>query len=73
VLAPGGALRMLEHVRRSSRLGGWWQDLTTPLWKRLTGGCHLNRTTEATVEGAGFTISERRANGTMRRFVATPR
>jgi SAM-dependent methyltransferase len=72
VLAPNGRLRMLEHVRSTSRLGGWWQDLIQPLWTRASGGCHPNRHTEAAVEAAGFVIEAegRRSRGTLRRFVA---
>ncbi len=73
VLAPGGVLRMLEHVRSEGRLGGAFADLIQPVWTKVAGGCHPNRRTEATVEAAGFELSERRANGSMRRFVATPR
>src|SRR5215813_1434612 len=75
VLRPGGALRMLEHVRArgalKARLQDWWQ----PLWTRLSGGCHPNRDTERTVEAAGFGIDldTHRASGDMRRFVARPR
>ncbi|RMH18129.1 MAG: class I SAM-dependent methyltransferase [Acidobacteria bacterium] len=74
VLAPGGTLRMLEHVRLRSRLGGRLQDLIQPLWTRLTGGCHPNRDTEATVRAAGFVVDpkSRRARGTMRLFSARP-
>lgn len=72
VLAPGGTLRMLEHVRATGRLKARFQDRWQPLWTRLTGGCHPNRETERTVEAAGFRIdvSTRQAKGDMRRFVA---
>lgn len=73
VLAAGGEVRMLEHVRSEGRLQGWWQDRVQPLWTRVAGGCHPNRRTEAAVEAAGFTLAERRASGTMRRFVARRR
>ncbi len=72
VLAPGGQLRMLEHVRSESRLGGWWDDTIQPLWTVVAGGCHPNRRTEQVVGASGFAIAERRARGSMRRFVATP-
>lgn len=72
VLAPTGTLRMLEHVRETARFAARVQDFIAPAWKRLTGGCHLNRDTEETVRRAGFALSEVRASGTMRRFVATP-
>jgi ubiquinone/menaquinone biosynthesis C-methylase UbiE len=71
VLAAGGALRMMEHVRGEG-LRGKWQDFTQPAWTLVAGGCRNNRETERTVEAAGFTIDlgERRVSGTLRRFVA---
>jgi ubiquinone/menaquinone biosynthesis C-methylase UbiE len=73
VLAPAGTLRMIEHVRSETTVGGAFDDLIQPVWTKVAGGCHPNRRTEATVEAAGFELSERRANGSMRRFVATPK
>ena len=75
VLRPHGTLRMLEHVRATRGLKARVQDRWQPLWTRITGGCHWNRDTEATVARAGFGIDadERRARGDMRRFVARPR
>jgi ubiquinone/menaquinone biosynthesis C-methylase UbiE len=72
VLRPRGMLRMLEHVRSSSRLIGRLQDLAQPAWTRCTGGCHPNRSTEATLAESGFRTTTR-ANGrrTLRRLVAT--
>ena len=72
VLAPGGKLRMLEHVRSRSPRGARWQDFIQPLWTRVAGGCHPNRDTEAAVIAAGFTIGERRERDNMRRLLATP-
>jgi ubiquinone/menaquinone biosynthesis C-methylase UbiE len=75
VLRPGGALRMLEHVRATGGLKARVQDRWQPFWTRLTGGCHWNRDTERTVETSGFAIDSatRRARGDLRRFVARPR
>ncbi|MEH6382032.1 MAG: class I SAM-dependent methyltransferase, partial [Dietzia cercidiphylli] len=42
VLAPGGELRLLEHVRAAGRLGRV-ADRITPVWSRLGGGCRPNR------------------------------
>jgi ubiquinone/menaquinone biosynthesis C-methylase UbiE len=74
VLAPGGVLRMMEHVRSRSALGGRVQDLVQPAWTRLAGGCHPNRETERSVEAAGFRIEDagRRAARSLRRFEAVP-
>jgi ubiquinone/menaquinone biosynthesis C-methylase UbiE len=57
VLAPGGRLVLLEHVRGSGGLARW-QDRLTPLWRHLAAGCHLNRETRAAVERAGFTVTD---------------
>jgi ubiquinone/menaquinone biosynthesis C-methylase UbiE len=72
-LKSQGTVRMLEHVRSTSEIGGKIQDFLQPAWTRLAGGCHNNRDTEATVNNAGFDIHDQRAKGTMRRFVAKPR
>lgn len=74
VLRAGGELRMLEHVRATKPLAARMQDLVQPLWTRVTGGCHPNRDTEASVESAGLEIQAegRRAKKNMRRFAARP-
>lgn len=46
VLRPGGEFRFLEHVRGEGSLGVV-HDLATPGWRRVAGGCHLNRETDA--------------------------
>lgn len=74
VLAPGGALRMMEHVRSTGALAARVQDLVQPAWTWIAGGCHPNRDTERNVERAGFRIEDegRRASRSLRRFQATP-
>lgn len=74
VLAAGGTLRLLEHVRATAAWHARLQDLVQPLWTRFTGGCRPNRDTEAAVGGAEFRVdgASRRASGTMRRLVARP-
>jgi ubiquinone/menaquinone biosynthesis C-methylase UbiE len=73
VLAPGGTLRMIEHVRPDG-LAGRLADLLQPPWTLIAGGCHPNRRTEETVTRAGFVIdpATRRTTRTLRRFVARP-
>ena len=34
-----------------------WQDRLTPAWKRVGGGCHLNRKIDELIEAAGFQIT----------------
>jgi ubiquinone/menaquinone biosynthesis C-methylase UbiE len=54
VLKPGGRLLFVEHGRAPDANVRWWQDRLNPAWKRLGGGCHLNRAIETLIEGAGF-------------------
>ncbi len=57
VLAPGGRLIFMEHVaadNRPDRLK--WQQRLEPLWKRISGGCHLTRRTEQAIADGGFHI-----------------
>jgi ubiquinone/menaquinone biosynthesis C-methylase UbiE len=44
VLKPGGRLLFVEHGRAPEPRVRWWQDHLSPVWKRFSGGCHLNRT-----------------------------
>lgn len=55
-IAPQGRLRLLEHVRFDSPVLGRFQDWLTPLWRRLAGGCHLNRRTAEAVVRSGFAL-----------------
>lgn len=56
VLAPGGELRFYEHVRSTGRGRGLVQDVITPLWSWVAGGCHPNRDTATDLTASGFTI-----------------
>ena len=59
VLAPGGMVHLLEHVRSPVPLLGRFQDLITPVWSAVCGGCHPNRDTVRTVEAAGLRVVRR--------------
>jgi ubiquinone/menaquinone biosynthesis C-methylase UbiE len=65
VLRPGGRLLFVEHGRADDTNVRWWQDKLTPLWKRIGGGCHLNRAIATLIKGAGFRF-ERLDTGYMR-------
>jgi len=56
VLKPGGRLLFVEHGLSPDAGVRRWQDRLTPLWKRLGGGCHLNRGIADLIEKAGFRI-----------------
>ena len=45
VLAPGGRLLFLEHVRSDDPRIAKWQDRIAPLWRKCGHGCNLNRKT----------------------------
>lgn len=65
VLKPGGRLLFVEHGRASDLGVCRWQDCLTPLWRRVSGGCHLNRAIGELIESAGFRI-DRLETGYMR-------
>ena len=56
VLKPGGKLLFCEHGRAPDRRVENWQNRLTPVWKRLAGGCHLNRPIAELIQEAGFVI-----------------
>lgn len=56
VLRSGGELRLLEHVRMERRHAAWTQEKVTPVWKRLAGGCHLDRDTLGLVRRSGLSV-----------------
>jgi ubiquinone/menaquinone biosynthesis C-methylase UbiE len=58
VLRTDGRLIFVEHGRSSDTAVARWQDRLTPLWKRFTGGCHLNRRIDELVSAAGFQITQ---------------
>lgn len=65
VLKTDGRLLFVEHGRSPDANVCRWQNRLTPLWKRIGGGCHLNRAIEELIKGAGFRI-ERMDTGYMR-------
>jgi ubiquinone/menaquinone biosynthesis C-methylase UbiE len=58
VLKPSGRLLFVEHTRSIQPVTKLVQDALTPLWKKLGGGCHLNRAAVELVERAGFRVRE---------------
>ena len=60
VLKPSGTLIFVEHGLSTDTRIGKWQNRLTPVWRRFTGGCHLNRKMDDLLRDAGFTIEELR-------------
>ena len=58
VLKPGGELIFCEHGAAPDESVRRCQDRVNPIWKRLAGGCELNRPIPALIEEAGFRIGD---------------
>lgn len=54
VLKPSGQFVFVEHGRAPEENVRRWQNRLNPVWKRIGGGCHLNRPIRALIEDAGF-------------------
>lgn len=54
VLKPGGVLLFVEHGRAPEPSVARWQDRLDPVWRRIAGGCHLNRKIDDLIAGSGF-------------------
>ena len=57
VLAPGGQLLFMEHVRSDDARAARWQDRLNWLQNLTDHGCNCNRPTVASIERAGFSIA----------------
>jgi len=57
VLKPGGQLLFCEHGLSPDTSIRRWQNRITPLWRRLGGGCHLNRDIPDLIRKGGFEIT----------------
>lgn len=58
VLKPAGRLLFVEHGLAPDKNIEWWQNKLTPLWRHISGGCHLNRKTDDLICAAGFRIEK---------------
>ena len=58
VLAPGGQLLFLEHVRSHDDGLAKWQDRLEGPWRFLADGCRCNRDTVSAIGAAGFQLGE---------------
>jgi ubiquinone/menaquinone biosynthesis C-methylase UbiE len=56
VLKPGGRLLFCEHGRAPDNSVSRWQNRLNPGWRRLAGGCNLNRDIPQLIRSAGFRI-----------------
>lgn len=58
VLRPDGELFFVEHGLARDPAPRRWQRWLTPLWRRIGGGCHLDRDIAAILRDSGFRIDE---------------
>jgi ubiquinone/menaquinone biosynthesis C-methylase UbiE len=56
VLKADGRLVFAEHGRAPEARVAGWQNALTPVWKRIGGGCHLNRPIDQLIAAAGFRV-----------------
>jgi len=57
VLNPEDQLLFVEHGLAPEPSVQRWQNRLTPLWKKIGGGCHLNRPISSLIESSGFHIT----------------
>jgi SAM-dependent methyltransferase len=58
VLRPGGSLLFCEHGLAPDDGVAKWQGRINPLWRRMAGGCNLNRDIPALLDGGGFSVAD---------------
>jgi hypothetical protein len=56
VLRTSGHFIFIEQRRSENAKVMAWQDRMTPIWKSISGGCHLNRKMDEVIFSAGFRI-----------------
>jgi ubiquinone/menaquinone biosynthesis C-methylase UbiE len=56
-LKPGGRLLFVEHGLSPEPRIARWQHWLTPCWKRIGGGCHLDRNIDVLIATAGFQVN----------------
>lgn len=54
VLKPGGRLIFCEHGAAPDPGVRRWQDRVNPVWKKVCGGCNINRPMDRLLESSGF-------------------
>ena len=57
-LKPGGKVYFCEHGLAPDERVAKWQNRVNPIWKKVFGGCHINRDTTGLLTEAGFKLDE---------------
>ncbi len=58
VLKPGGRLLFCEHGQAPDENVRRWQNRVNPPWRRVAGGCNLNRPIPSLIEAGGFRMAD---------------
>ena len=58
VLKPNGKLIFCEHGEAPDENVRKWQQRVNPVWKKLAGGCNLNRPIPELLKASGFEIEK---------------
>lgn len=58
VLRPEGRLVFCEHGAAPDASVRRWQNRIEPIWKKLSGGCHLSREIPGLIERGGFKLED---------------
>ncbi len=56
-----GKLYFIEHGASPDANIATWQRRVKPVWKRLTGGCHLTRKADDLIQEAGFDLLDQQS------------
>lgn len=57
VLKPGGCLLFVEHGFSPDPKVQAWQRRINPIWRRVAGGCNVDRKIDELIRSAGFNIA----------------
>ena len=58
VLKPAGRLIFCEHGKAPDKSVQRWQNRCNPVWKRLAGGCNLNRPIPELLAQSGYKLND---------------
>lgn len=56
VLRPGGKLLFCEHGRAPDESVRAWQNRLNPAWRKIAGGCNMNRDIPSLLKAGGFRV-----------------
>jgi ubiquinone/menaquinone biosynthesis C-methylase UbiE len=62
VMRPDGELVFVEHGLARDASTRRWQRWLTPMWRRVSGGCHLDRDIAAILHASGYRSDDLRAD-----------